>query len=534
MMDTVLNLGLNDETVKGLIAMSGDERFAYDAYRRFVQMFSKIVLDAKADAFEHKIDEYKEKTGAKTDAEIPAEALKQHGRATSSRSRATPLAREFPEDPYEQLRLAIEAVFASWNNKRAIDYRNFNKIAHDLGTAVNVQTMVFGNMGDDQRDRRRLHAQPLHRREEALWRLSDQRAGRGRGRGYPQHRRRSASLAGRDARRLRAVPADRDAAGAALPRRAGSRVHHRAAGGSTCCRRARPSAPPPPPSRSPSIWSARSVITEEEALERVEPQQVVQLLLPRFDDKDIARAEARPDASWPRASTPRRARRSARRSSTPTAPRRPAKPASASSSCARRPAPTTCTACWSRKGILTSRGGTGSHAAVVARGAGPAGGRRLRRASAWITSAPVHASRMARSSARATMISIDGTTGAVYHGAIQTVEPNFDEENDLQTLLGWADEYRRLGVWANADYPRDAQRAVDVWRGGHRPLPHRAYVHGAGAPADRAGDDPRADARRSGRRRSTSCCPSSAPTSRASSARCAIPRPARAIPSSSA
>ena len=147
MMDTVLNLGLNDETVKGLIARSGDARFCYDAYRRFVQMFSKIVLDAKPEAFEQKLTEYREKTGAANDAEIPADALEQMVADFKQIARDAS-GRPFPEDPWEQLRLAIEAVFASWNNRRAIDYRNFNKIPHDLGTAVNVQTMVFGNMGN--------------------------------------------------------------------------------------------------------------------------------------------------------------------------------------------------------------------------------------------------------------------------------------------------------------------------------------------------------------------------------------------------
>src|SRR5262245_48019740 len=148
MMDTVLNLGLTDETLPGLIAKSGDERFCYDAYRRFVQMLSKIVLDARADAFEHKLAEYRQQAGAATDAEIPGEALKRMVEDFKQIARDAS-GRPFPEDPYEQLRLAIEAVFASWNNKRAIDYRNFNKIPHDLGTAVNVQSMVFGNMGND-------------------------------------------------------------------------------------------------------------------------------------------------------------------------------------------------------------------------------------------------------------------------------------------------------------------------------------------------------------------------------------------------
>jgi len=148
MMDTVLNLGLTDETVQGVIAASGDERFAYDAYRRFVQMFSKIVLDTKADDFEQVIERYKEETHAATDADIPADALKRMVEDFKQIARDAS-GKPFPEDPYEQLKLAIEAVFASWNNKRAIDYRNFNKIPHDLGTAVNVQTMVFCNIGND-------------------------------------------------------------------------------------------------------------------------------------------------------------------------------------------------------------------------------------------------------------------------------------------------------------------------------------------------------------------------------------------------
>src|SRR5215831_17322818 len=147
MMDTVLNLGINDETVQGLVALTGDERFAYDAYRRFIQMFSKIVLDTNPHDFEKVLDRHKEQAGVKTDSEIPAESLKKivaEFKQIAERQSGQP----FPTDVYQQLRKAIEAVFSSWNNKRAIDYRNFNKIPHDLGTAVNVQTMVFGNMGN--------------------------------------------------------------------------------------------------------------------------------------------------------------------------------------------------------------------------------------------------------------------------------------------------------------------------------------------------------------------------------------------------
>ena len=148
MMDTVLNLGINDETVQGLVELTGDERFAYDAYRRFIQMFSKIVLNTDPRDFEHVLDQYKKRAGVKTDAELPTDALKQivtEFKQIAERQSGQP----FPTDVYQQLQKAIEAVFASWNNKRAIDYRNFNKIPHDLGTAVNVQSMVFGNMGND-------------------------------------------------------------------------------------------------------------------------------------------------------------------------------------------------------------------------------------------------------------------------------------------------------------------------------------------------------------------------------------------------
>ncbi len=148
MMDTVLNLGINDETVLGLVKLTGDERFAYDAYRRFIQMFSKIVLDTDPRDFEQKLDQYKEQAGVQTDAEIPADALKKmvgEFKQIAERQSGEP----FPTDVYQQLHKAIEAVFSSWNNRRAIDYRNFNKIPHDLGTAVNVQSMVFGNMGND-------------------------------------------------------------------------------------------------------------------------------------------------------------------------------------------------------------------------------------------------------------------------------------------------------------------------------------------------------------------------------------------------
>ncbi|HUR22512.1 MAG TPA: PEP/pyruvate-binding domain-containing protein, partial [Acidimicrobiales bacterium] len=148
MMDTVLNLGLNDESVKGLATQTGDERFAYDSYRRFVSMYGRIVLDVPGEEFEAPFEEAKEKSGAASDAEIPAPALielvEQYKEIVAKHT-----GQPFPQAPADQLRGAIEAVFRSWGGARAVAYRVKERISHDLGTAVNVQAMVFGNRDDN-------------------------------------------------------------------------------------------------------------------------------------------------------------------------------------------------------------------------------------------------------------------------------------------------------------------------------------------------------------------------------------------------
>ncbi len=148
MMDTVLNLGLNDEVTAGLAKLTNNERFAFDAYRRFIQLFGKIVLGIKGEAFEHDLDAAKASAGAKTDADLSVDSLKKLV-STYKGIVKRETGEDFPTEPLAQLERAVMAVFLSWNGKRAIDYRNFNKISHTLGTAVNVQTMVFGNMGTD-------------------------------------------------------------------------------------------------------------------------------------------------------------------------------------------------------------------------------------------------------------------------------------------------------------------------------------------------------------------------------------------------
>ena len=237
MMDTVLNLGLNEETLQGLIALTGNERFGWDAYRRFIQMFGRIVMDVRARVTnpDGSTAEYNRSTtrstppstrAARSDTDLDAAALQDVVAEYKAIVRAE-TGREFPTDAYEQLDLAIKAVFASWFGKRAIDYRNSQKIAHDLGTAVNVVTMVFGNMGDDSGTGVAFTRDP-NTGEKVLYgeyltnaQGEDVVAGI---RTAPEDR----ADGHRDARGLRGVRAHRPAARAALPGRPGPRVHHRA------------------------------------------------------------------------------------------------------------------------------------------------------------------------------------------------------------------------------------------------------------------------------------------------------------------
>ena len=180
MMNTILNLGLNDEAVVGLANATGNERFAYDAYRRLINMFGDVVCGVDHEHFEVAFDKIKKKYNAKVDNDVPLEGMIElcdDYKAVFKKHFGKP----FPQDPLKQLELAIEAVFKSWMQPRAVKYRQVENITGLLGTAVNVQSMVFGNMGDDSRHRRRLHAQSVDRREQVLRRVPDQRPGRRRG-----------------------------------------------------------------------------------------------------------------------------------------------------------------------------------------------------------------------------------------------------------------------------------------------------------------------------------------------------------------
>ncbi len=456
MMDTVLNLGLNEATVKGLIAKSRDERFSYDAYRRFVQMFSKIVLDADPRDFERVIEQYKHQTGAKTDAEIPAEALKRMVEDFKQIARKSS-GKPFPEDPTEQLRLAIQAVFASWNNKRAIDYRNFNKIPHDLGTAVNVQTMVFGNMGSESATGVAFTRNPSTGAKELYG-------------DYLVNAQGEDVVAGiRNTSHISHLKEEMPAAYEQFQEIAARlEKHYRDVQdleftieqGKLYMLQTRSAKRTAAAAVKIAVDMVREgLITKEEAVNRVEPQQVVQLLLPRFDLEDIKRAEAAGRAlakgvnASPGAAVGKaifdadRAEAAGRAGEKIILVRQETSPDDVHGMLV-------------AKGILTSRGGTGSHAAVVARGLGlPAVvGCESIRVDYERREFTVRGSQKVIREGE--VISIDGTTGTVYQGPIQTVEANYEKEADLRTLLEWADGVRKLGVWANADYPRDAERAV--------------------------------------------------------------------------
>ena len=253
MMDTVLNLGLNDKTVVGLAKKSGDERFAYDSYRRFIQMYAQVVLGIDHHHFEDVIERQKLATGKNLDTELTAKDWQQVVAAYKSLVQRE-LKQPFPQDPQAQLWGAIGAVFGSWMNQRAITYRRLHDIPADWGTAVNVQAMVFGNMGDGLRHRRRLHAQPLDRRQRVLWRVPGQCAGRGCRRRHPHAA--ASDLAGKRGKRRRTAGDGRGDAGGvrascsrcarrskritATCRTSNSRCSR---AGSICCRPAPASAP---------------------------------------------------------------------------------------------------------------------------------------------------------------------------------------------------------------------------------------------------------------------------------------------------
>lgn len=456
MMDTVMNIGLNDRTVTALANRSGDERSAWDSYRRLVALFGRIVKEIPGHAFEAILDRYKAQTAGGKDTDLTAAMLKDIVGDFKELYRRE-VGTEFPQSPQVQLQEAIAAVFRSWNGRRAVDYRNFHRIPHTLGTAANVQAMVFGNMGPDSGTGVAFTRNPATGAKELYGEYLSNAQGEDVVAGIRTpmkiaqlrevHPRiyeellRHADLLERHYRDVQDMEFTVENGKLwMLQTRAGKRTAQAAV--------------------TIAVAMAREgLIAKEEAILRVEPSHVVQLLLPRFDEaaKAGARKEGRYLAKGLDASPgaaagyvvfdPDEAERMGREEKKPVILTRV------------ETSPDDVHGMLYARGILTARGGATSHAAVVARGLGlpcVAGCEALRidydAGEFHVGSHVVH---------RGDFISIDGTTGEVFQGRIATIDPDFDKERDLQTILSWTDETRRLGVWANADYPRDAQRARD-------------------------------------------------------------------------
>jgi pyruvate,orthophosphate dikinase len=469
MMDTVLNIGLNDQTAKGMVTLTGDERFVYDAYRRLVQMFGSVVLNIPDEAFEDVLDEYKKKKGVKSDTDLDAEdwkKLTEEFKAIVRQHKGF----DFPQDPYEQLRLATEAVFKSWNGKRAIDYRRAAHISDDLGTAVSIVTMVFGNMGWDSgtgvaftRDpatgEKKMYGDYLLnaqgedvvagiRNTKKIQELKDE---------LPQAYKQFLQITDKLENHYKEMQdveftIERGRLWM-LQTRNGKRTAKAAV--------------------SIAVDMVNEgLIDKEEAVRRVTPEQVDTLLHPQFDPKEKSQAKedgrhyakgvnASPGAAVGQvyfdADT---AERMAKESHQDVIMVRPfTKPDDVHGMLA-------------AKGILTSEGGATSHAAVVARQFG---------VPCVVGASEIHIDldrRLMEVDGKVVKesewISVDGTSGEVFLGKIPTTAPSLEEQTDLLTLLNWADEIaatpgirkspegwpnRGLQVWANADYPADARRA---------------------------------------------------------------------------
>jgi pyruvate,orthophosphate dikinase len=456
MMDTILNIGMNDEVARGMVELTGDDCFVYDLYRRLVQMFGKVVLDVPDEAFELFIESRRQLAGVQTDAELSAEDWQIITRKFKQIVR-TYTGQDFPSDPYEQLRLATEAVFKSWNGKRAVDYRNAAGIPHDLGTAVNIQMMVFGNMGDNSAtgvamSRNASTGEPELEGDYLVKAqgedvvagirltqpISDLKEG------MPALYVEFAEIAHKLERHYRNMQdmeftIERGKLWL-LQTRDGKRTAQAEV-------------------RIAVDMVEEGLISEVEAVRRVQPAQVDFFLHPQLDVK--ADGEMKPIATGLNVSPGAAvgmvafdadtAERWVKQEGRQVIMVRP------------ETKPDDVHGMLAAQGILTSRGGRTSHAALDARQFG-------KPAVVGVSTLEIDLDARQMMIASATgpgeelivregdWLSLDGTTGHVYLGQLPTQVPDIKNPYLLK-LLGWADKIREIGVWANADYPRDAERA---------------------------------------------------------------------------
>jgi pyruvate,orthophosphate dikinase len=453
MMDTVLNIGMNDAVVAGIAALTGDARFAYDAYRRLVQMYATVVLGLPHEPFEAELARHRAERGIANDADLAAGDLQAITRAFLALVEAHS-GRPFPTDPRQQLALAVEAVFRSWNGKRAIDYRNAAGIAHDLGTAVNIQTMVFGNLGADSATGvlTTRNVTTGEREIEGDWLLNAQ---------------------GEDVVSGTRATQRIDTLGAALPVAARELVracgtlerHYRdvqdveftVERGKLWILQTRDAKRTAQAAVRIAVDLARERrITRAEAVLRVTPEHVDYFLHPQFPPSVRSAAQKRGDRIATGLNVSPGAASGILAFDADTAERWGRDEKKAVIMVRPETKPDDVHGMLAARGIVTSRGGRTSHAALVARQFG-------KPAVVGVTALVIDeeartltvAGRVLR---EGDAVSIDGTTGEVFVGRLETVVPEFDDPA-LLTLLDWADGFRRLGVWANADYPVDAERA---------------------------------------------------------------------------
>ncbi len=469
MMDTVLNIGLNDETAKGMVAATGNDRFVYDSYRRLVQMFGSVVMGLPDEAFEDELENFKAEKGARQDTDLKAEDLKilvEIFKQVVKKLKGY----DFPQDPYEQIKLATEAVFGSWNGKRAIDYRRATNIPDDLGTAVNIVTMVFGNMGSDSgtgvaftrnpsTGENKMYGDYLlnAQGEDVVAGIRNTEKIETLGNVLPEAYKQFMEITAKLEKHYKDIQdveftIERGRLWM-LQTRNGKRTAFAAV-------------------KVAVDMVKEGLISKKEALQRVTTENVDTLLHPQFDleTKNAAKKEGRLFCTGVNASPGAavgqiyfdadKTERMGKEEKRDVIMVRPfTKPDDVHGMLA-------------AKGILTSEGGATSHAAVVARQFGVpciVGASSVR--------IDVEGKKMESNGVviqEGDWISLDGASGEVFTGKLNLTAPSFEEQKELMELLSWADEIcaepgtrefpdqwptKGLQVWANADYPKDARRA---------------------------------------------------------------------------
>ncbi len=463
MMDTVLNLGLNDNSINGLIEQTQNPRFAWDSYRRFIQMFSNVVMGLDGDLFENVIVKMKNDRGVKSDTELVSEDLQQlvvefkkiFSDNVSGQDYPDLVVNgqvAFPQDPSVQLKLAIEAVFGSWNNPRAVLYRQKNKIADDLGTAVNVQSMVFGNKGDTSATGVAFTRNPASGEKEFYGDYLVNAQGEDVVAGI----RNTSPIA--DLKHVNGL----EDAGKQLEEIFGILENHfhdmcdiefTIEQGKLWMLQTRAGKRTAAAALKIAIdMVSEGLIDKKTAVCRVEPEQLDQLLHPQFDKNANYDILARGLNASPGAAV----------GEVMFSSEDVVEAVNAGKKCVLvrwETNPDDLAGMYAAEGILTSHGGKTSHAAVIARGMGTpcVCGCEALRIDADNKVVKVEGSDVVIH--EGDMISLDGSEGIVVLGAVDLVDPELT--GDLDTILEWADEIRTLGVRANADNPEDAKKSRD-------------------------------------------------------------------------